>query len=79
MRFETGLLQKEMDRLLTQNVTDASRLSAALGKLMARKCELETDLWNLQKQFNDQHPDVKRARRKAEIFENAIIEILQGK
>ena len=79
LRFETGLLQKEMDRLLAQNVTDASRLSAALGKLMVRKCELETDLWNLQKQFNDQHPDVKRARRKAEIFENAIIEILQGK
>lgn len=79
LRYETGLLQKEMDRLLAQNAADSSRLSAALGKLMARKCELETDLWNLQKQFNDQHPDVKRAKRKAEMFEAAIIEILQGK
>ena len=79
MRFETGLLQKELDRMLAANVADASRLSAALGKLMVRKCELNVDLWGLQQQFNDQHPDVKRAKRKAELFETAINDILQGK
>ncbi|SRR5215204_1540833 len=79
MRFETGLLQKELDRLLATGASDASRLSAALGKLMVRKCEIGVDLWSLQQQFNDQHPDVKRARRKAEIFEAAINDILQGK
>ena len=79
MRFETVLLQKELDRLLAANVPDASRLSAALGKLMVRKCELSVDLWVLQQQFNDQHPDVKRAKRKSEIFETAINDILQGK
>ena len=78
-RFETNLLQKELDRLLAANIADASRLSAALGKLMVRKCELNVDLWILQQQFNDQHPDVKRAKRKAEIFETAINDILQGK
>jgi predicted nuclease with TOPRIM domain len=78
-RFEAGLLQKELDRLLAANVADASRLSAALGKLMVRKCELGVDLWSLQEKFNDQHPDVKRAKRKAEIFEAAINDILQGK
>jgi hypothetical protein len=77
MRFETGLLQKELERLTA--VGDASRLSAALGKLMVRKCEIGVDLWGLQQQFNDQHPDVKRAKRKAEIFEAAITDILQGK
>ena len=79
LRFESGLLQKDLDRLLAVNVADASRLSAALGKLMVRKCELNTDLWSLQLQFNDQHPDVKRAKRKSEIFEAAISDILQGK
>jgi len=79
MRYETGLLQKEMDRLMSVNTADSSKLTTALGKLMVRKCALETDLWALLKQFNDQHPDVKRAKRKVEIFENAINDILQGK
>ena len=79
LRFEAALLQKELDRLLATSLPDASKLSAALGKLMVRKCELDTDLWNLQKQFNDAHPDVKRAKRKSEIYEAAINDILQGK
>src|SRR5215213_2646812 len=68
LRFETGLLQKELDKLLVMSAGDASKLSAALGKLIVRKCDLTVDLWALQQQFNDQHPDVKRAKRKAEIF-----------
>lgn len=79
LRYESGLLQKEMDRLLTINAADASRLSAALGKLMVRKCELDTDLWSLLLQFNDQHPDVKRAKRKSDLFGAAINDILQNK
>lgn len=79
LRFETGLLQKELDKLLALNPSEFSKLSDALGKLMVRKCELNTDLWALQKQFNDEHPDVKRAKRKSEIFEAAINEILQAK
>ena len=78
-RFEVGLLQKELDRLLAANVADASRLSPALGKLMVRKCEIGVNLWSLQQQYNDQHPDVRRAKRKTEIFETAISDILQGK
>jgi len=79
LRFETVVLQKELDKLLAVNPAESSKLSAALGKLMVRKCELETNLWSLQKEFNDQHPDVKRAKRKLEIFESAIKDILQGK
>lgn len=76
LRFEISLLQKELGRLLAVNASESSRLSAALGKLMVRKIELDTDVWGLQKQFNDSHPDVKRAKRKVEIFEAAITEIL---
>lgn len=79
LRFETGSLQKELDALLAVNPAESSKLSAALGKLMVRKCELNTDLWVLQKEFNDQHPNVKRAKRKLEIFEASIKDILQGK
>jgi hypothetical protein len=41
-----------------------------------RKVELQSDLWSLQQQFGEAHPEVKRAKRKVEIFERAIIEIL---
>lgn len=74
LRFELGLLQKDLDKLLA--VADASRLSPALGKLMVRKAELAANVWNLQRQFADEHPDVKRAKRKVEVFEQAIKEIL---
>jgi hypothetical protein len=74
LRFELGLLQKDLEKLLA--VADASKLSLALGKLMVRRTELAADVWNLQRQFADEHPDVKRARRKVEVFEAAIKEIL---
>ena len=79
LRYETGLLQKELDRILAVNPADASKLTTALGKLMVRRCELGANLWSLQIQFNDEHPDVKRAKRKLEFFDAAINEILQNK
>jgi hypothetical protein len=74
LRYEIGLLQKDLEKILM--VTDASKLPLALGKLMIRRAELQTDVWVLQKQYADEHPDVKRARRKAEIYEQAVKEIL---
>jgi len=76
LRFELDLLTKEMNRILSVNATDAAKLTLALGKLMLRKIQLETDVWNLRKQYNDEHPDVKQAKRKVEVFEAAIKEIL---
>jgi peptidoglycan hydrolase CwlO-like protein len=76
LHFQLNLLQKEMARLLALNASESSKLSMALGKLLVRKTELETDLWSLQKQYNNEHPDVKRAKRRVEIFDQAIKEIL---
>jgi hypothetical protein len=75
-RFELGLISKESERLLAVKAADAVKLTEALGKLIVRKVELQRDLWILQQQFGDAHPDVKRAKRKVEIYENAIKEIL---
>ncbi|MBX7172490.1 MAG: hypothetical protein K1X72_16095 [Pyrinomonadaceae bacterium] len=71
---ELGLIQKDLEKLLIQ--TDAVKLTLALGKLMVRKNELETDYWALQTRLGDEHPDVKRAKKKILSFENAIKEIL---
>ena len=76
LRSQLGFLQKEMDRLLAVKPEDAGRLSDALGKLMLRKVELESDLETLRAQYNDDHPEVKRLRRKIETYEASIREIL---
>ena len=76
IKFELGLLQKELDKITAVNASDSGKLTLALGKLIVRKTEIETDLWNLRRQYADDHPEVKRARRKAEVYERAIKEIL---
>lgn len=75
IRVSLKLLQKESDRLA--NVTGGTqRLTLALGKLMVRKVELEADLMRLLETLQPAHPDVKRAKKKVEIYEAAIKEIL---
>ena len=76
IRFELDLLQKQMDKISSVNVSDTAKLSLALGKLLVRKTELEVDVWNLLKQYNADHPEVKRAKRKIEVYEKAVKEIL---
>jgi hypothetical protein len=76
IKLELGLIKTEMDRLLAVKAADASKLTLALGKLIVRKITLQTELEALLLQYKDEHPDVKRARRKVAIFEGAIKEIL---
>jgi len=76
IKFELGLINKEMEKILAVGATESGKLTLALGKLIVRKIELATDVWNLRRQYNDDHPEVKRAKRKVEVFEKAIKEIL---
>jgi len=76
IKFELDLLQKQMGKISAVNTSDTPKLSLALGKLLVRKTELEVDLWNLLRQYNADHPEVKRAKRKVEVYEKAVKEIL---
>lgn len=76
VRHVLSLAERDLARLTKVKAADASRLTLALGKLMVRRIELETDLWKLQANYQDEHPDVKRAKRKVEIYERSISEIL---
>lgn len=76
LRFELGSVKKEMDKILAVKPEESSKLTLALGKLMVKKVQFETDLWALQSQYKDDHPEVKRAKRRIEIYENAIKEIM---
>ena len=76
LRFELELLQKQLEKVSAVDASDAPKLSLALGKLLVRKTELEVDFWNSLKQYNADHPEVKRAKRKIEVYEKAVKEIL---
>lgn len=78
IRFILSALKNETARLSGLKSADQSKLSLALGKLIVRKIEQATELWRLGLTYRDEHPDVKRAKRKVEIFETAIKEILEG-
>ena len=75
-RFALGLIQKEKARLLTTAPAEAEKLTLSLGKIMVRKVDAEVELWRLEQSLADNHPDVKRAKKKVEVFEAAIKEIL---
>ena len=76
IRHVLTLFDRDITRINKVKSADSSKLTLALGKLMLRRIELETELWNLQKNYQEEHPDVKRAKRKIEIYESAINEIL---
>lgn len=69
-------LMSESARLAKVKASDAERLTLALGKLMVRKVELGSDLSRVSALFQDEHPEVKRAKRKFDSYEAAIKEIL---
>jgi hypothetical protein len=73
--YELKLIEKDISRLLS--VKDPTQLTLALGKLIVRRAQLETDLWALQTKFGEAHPDVVRAKRRVAIFDKAVSEILQ--
>jgi hypothetical protein len=76
IRFMIMLIDRDIARISRVKPAESSKLTLALGKLMVRKIELEMDMWNVQKSYKDEHPDVKRAKRKVEIYEAAINDIL---
>lgn len=76
IRFAVGAVDREIGRLAAVKSSSPAILSSALGKLMIRKAELETEKWALLRNLASEHPDVKRMNRRIEIFESAIREIL---
>ncbi len=76
IKYELIVLQNELDKMLATSAADTGKLTLALGKLIVRKTELATDLFNLRRQYNDDHPEVKRAKRKVAVYEKAIRDIL---
>ncbi len=76
-RVELGFINKELDKLLKLDASQMPKLTLALGKLLVRKIELQSDLSALRENYKEDNPEVLRAKKKLEIFEKAIAEIMQ--
>ncbi len=76
LRYEAEKLNQELNRLRSLDPNQSSKLTLALGRLIVRKVEAEVELWALLQQYGEEHELVKRARKKLQIFENAVKEIL---
>ena len=76
LRHEVAVLQKDISRILAVPSPDAGKLTLALGKLMVRRASLDTELSRMSRTLNADHPDYKRTRKKLEVFDAAIKEIL---
>ncbi len=77
LRFELASLDSSLEKVFGVKPSETGKLTQALGKLIVRKAEIETDLARLSRSYNKDHPEVKRTKRKAEIYEAAINEILR--
>lgn len=76
-RYELAVLQKDLDKMLKMKPDETGKLTLALGKLLVRRAHIETEFQNLKNRFSEDHPQTKRAKRKLEIFEKSIGEIMQ--
>ncbi len=76
LKQELQFIQREISLLTKVKAADAGKLTLALGKLMVKRAELETAHWKLLSDYKEEHPDVKRAKRRIEIYDKAIKDIL---
>jgi hypothetical protein len=77
LRFELAAINRSLDRIYAVKPTETARLTLALGKLIVKKAALETELNRLSRSYSKDHTEVKRARRRVEIFENAVNDVLR--
>lgn len=77
LRFELSALDKSLEKVFGVKPSETGKLTLALGKLIVRKAALETELTRLSRSYNKDHAEVKRAKRRVEIFEASIKEVLK--
>lgn len=77
LRFELASLDRSLEKVFGVKPTETGKLTLALGKLIVRKAALDTELARLQRTYNKDHAEVKRAKRRAEIYDAAVKEVLR--
>ena len=76
LRFEIAALDKALEKVYAVKPTETGKLTVALGKMLVKRASLETEVARLLRNYTNENTEVKRARRRVEIFDAAIKEIL---
>ncbi len=70
-------IDAELKNIEAMPASQIPKLTSPLGKLILRKVELETELKNLQQEYTDDFPDVKKTKTRLEAFQAEIKKMLQ--
>jgi len=77
LRAELGQIDRSLQRMFAIRPSETGKLTLALGKLIVRHAALQTELSRLMRSYTKEQSDVKRASRKAAVFESAINDLLK--
>lgn len=77
LRAELASLNRSLERVFAVRPSETGKLTQGLGKLIVRKAALDADLDRSLRKYSKEHPETKRAQRRADRFEAAIAEILK--
>jgi len=77
IRAELAAINKSLEKIFAVKPSETDKLTLALGKLIVQKAAAETDVARLLRSYSNEHAQVKRAKRRLEIYENAVNEILK--
>lgn len=77
LKNELAAIDRLMQRVFSVAPSEVGKLTQALGKLMVKQASLEADLARLSRTYSDEHPEVKRAKRRLNAFDAAVREILK--
>lgn len=76
LKYEVAALDKAMQRIATVKAGEAGKLTLALGKLLVKRASLDAELNRLSRNYSAEQTEVKRVKKKVEVYDNAIREIL---
>ncbi len=76
IEYELTELENIMKRIKGFKAAETQKLTLALGKMFLQKAAYITEFKVLLEKYSEKHPEVIRARRRMEIFEEAIGKIL---
>jgi hypothetical protein len=77
LKLETQYVQAELLSLQELDVSLLPKLTESFAKLLLQKIKMQVDLAQQRAVHKDDHPDVKRAIRRVDIYEKAIKDLLQ--
>ena len=77
LHAELASLDKSLEKVFAVRPSETGKLTQGLGKLIVKKAALDADLDRLSRKYSKEHPETRRAQRRADRFEAAIAEILK--